>query len=198
MPDETPQELVINFDLEELFETVADRIEEEEIEYFGIAASKSSRQVRILRDMALTAYDHRSKKRALSIFSFEWGLSAGNMARAVVRHPEWFRPGSEATVTDLRILFVLAQLDAGDDAQFYKQWRKRQTLQPYEMQRMVSKFKKRKVQAKQKNIKLRAQAIHVNLDTKIASMELATSDTEALGDVTDGGTYTVRMSPVKS
>lgn len=181
--------------LSDLQEMVDEAMEEAEIQLFAETEQLASRNARNMRRMALWAFAHRRDKRALAIASFNWDASAGNMARAVQRRPDWFAPGRNATVTEMRMLFVLGQADSGLDLKLYAYWREHLTLQPYEMQRMVSAYKKATAKPRPKRIKMRGKALHVNKDTKIASVELSSNAPSDVDEVVEGATYKIDLRP---
>lgn len=185
----------LEWDIEEIREAAAEGIEEAEILLFAQAEQIANRNSRVLRKMAQLSRQHHRNRRALAIFSFAWGMSAGNMARAVARRPEWFAADRNASTQQMRMLFVLGQADSNVDERLYAYWQEHQTLQPWEMQRIVSAIKKKKAKPKKKKIRMKAQAIHVNREGKLQSMELAPSMPDDLIDVVEGAKYDVNLSP---
>lgn len=182
------------WNMAEIQEAVADGLEEADMLLFAQAEQLANRNVRVLRQMARLSREHYRNKRALAIFSFEWGLSAGNMARAVARHKGWFSEEFNATSQQLRILFILAQADSALDQKLYEYWQDHQTLQPWEVQRMVSIAKKQGRKPRPKHIKLKAQAVRVNTKDHIPSVELS-GERDALSDIVEGANYRVDLAP---
>ncbi len=181
-----------------LQEAIGDMLEDAEIEIWAETEKLSARGYKPLLRMALYAYAHRRNQKTLGIASFNFGLSAGNMARAVQRHPEWFDGTIRGTAPQLRMLFVLGQLNAADDRKFYDYWREHQTLQPWEMQRMVTAYKQRNAKPKAKKIRLNGKAIHKGrAGAEGGSIEVLTQDREALNDVVEGASYRVQFAPDK-
>lgn len=176
-------------------EIIADAIDEEELALWAETEKLGRFAAKPLLRMANWAFTHRRSRLALNIATFNWGLSAGNMARAVTRHREYFDGRVRSSATDLRMLFVLGQLNASDDKHFYKVWRENQSILPWEMQRLVTIEKRKNAKPKPKKIRTRARAIHKARSSNNASVEIVTEDRAAFEDVVEGASYKVLLAP---
>lgn len=176
-------------------EIIADAMEAEELALWAETEKLLRFSVKPLLRMSKWAFAHRRSRLAINIATFNWGLSAGNMSRAVVRHMEYFDGTVHPSATDLRMLFVLGQLNPADDKRFYDKWRKNQSMMPWEMQRLVTAHRRKNAKAKPKKIRAKGQAIHKSKALGVASVEIVTEEREAFEDVVEGAHYNVLFAP---